>query len=84
LLWTPISHSLTCVIAADNRLLRLVSPAVSARLAPQLHTADLARGFVLSQPEQTLTDVYFPESGLISLVAVYSCGGAIEMAAVGR
>jgi CRP-like cAMP-binding protein len=46
---------------------------------------------VRCQPEQILMDadsaldhVYFPDSGVISIVAVYSDGTVIEMATIGR
>jgi CRP-like cAMP-binding protein len=67
-----------------NRLLQLIGAPALEQLAPYVEVSDLPRGAVLSQPDQPLTRVHFPESGLISVIAVYSDGSTIEMAAVGR
>ena len=67
-----------------NRLLQTLSVGAYEQIAPYLEDSDLPRGAVLTQPDQPLTRVYFPENGLISVIAVYSDGNTIEMAAVGR
>ena len=67
-----------------NRLLELLSPGAYDLLAPHLEDSALPRGAILVQPDQPLTRVYFPKSGLVSVIAVYSDGNTIEMAAVGR
>jgi CRP-like cAMP-binding protein len=70
--------------APVNRLLQALSGRAFELLAPHLESSDLPRGAVLNQPDQPLTRVHFPESGLVSVIAVYSDGNTIEMAAVGR
>jgi CRP-like cAMP-binding protein len=67
-----------------NRLLLALSSGNLKRLMPELEQ-------VRNQPEQVLMDadsalehVYFPDSGVISIVAVYSDGSVIEMATIGR
>jgi len=67
-----------------NRLLLALSSSNLKRLTPDLE-------HVLCQPAQVLTDadgaldhVYFPDSGVISMVAVYTDGSVIEMATIGR
>jgi CRP-like cAMP-binding protein len=67
-----------------NRLLHTLSPSARDLLTPHLEASDMARGAILSQPEQPLNRVHFPESGLVSVIGVYSDGSTIEMAAVGR
>jgi CRP-like cAMP-binding protein len=67
-----------------NRLLQALSAEAYELLAPHLEESDLPRGAVLTQPDQPLTRVHFPRSGLVSVIAVYSDGNTIEMAAVGR
>ena len=67
-----------------NRLLNTLSPAAFQQLAPHIEASEMARGTVLSQPDEPLAALHFPDSGLISVIAVYSDGGTIEMAAVGR
>ena len=68
----------------ENRLLQALSPGAYEQIAPHLEESDLPRGAVLIQPDQPLTRVHFPRSGLVSVIAVYSDGNTIEMAAVGR
>jgi CRP-like cAMP-binding protein len=70
--------------APENRLLQKLSAEARQLIAPHLEESELPRGSVLTQPEQPLTRVYFPRSGLVSVIAVYSDGNTIEMAAVGR
>jgi CRP-like cAMP-binding protein len=41
-------------------------------------------GDVLAEADGVLDHIYFPDSGIISMVAVYSDGSTIEMATVGR
>jgi CRP-like cAMP-binding protein len=67
-----------------NRLLHTLRPAAFELLAPHIEVSDIARGAILSQPDQPLTRLHFPESGLVSVIGVYSDGSTIEMAAVGR
>jgi len=67
-----------------NRLLRTLSPAAFELLASHIEVSDIARGAILSQPDQPLSRLHFPESGLVSVIGVYSDGSTIEMAAVGR
>jgi CRP-like cAMP-binding protein len=67
-----------------NRLLQSLSPDAAALLAPHFEASDMARGTLLSQPDQPLSRIHFPESGLVSVIGVYSDGSTIEMAAVGR
>lgn len=67
-----------------NRLLQTLSPAAFQQLVPHIQASDLARGSILSQPDEPITRLHFPESGLVSVIGVYSDGSTIEMAAVGR
>ncbi len=67
-----------------NRLFHTLSPAAFALLAPHIEVSEMPRGAILSQPDQPLNRVHFPESGLVSVIGVYSDGSTIEMAAVGR
>jgi CRP-like cAMP-binding protein len=67
-----------------NRLLQTLSAEASALLMPHVEASDTARGTVLSEPDHPISRIYFPESGLVSVIGVYSDGSTIEMAAVGR
>jgi len=51
---------------------------------PELEHIHCQRGQVLIDADSSLDHVFFPDSGVISAVAVYSDGSIIEMATIGR
>ena len=53
-----------------NRLLQSLEPADLAALQPGLTPVELRRGDVLQQPRTMIDHVYFPLSGMVSLLAV--------------
>jgi CRP-like cAMP-binding protein len=67
-----------------NRLLALLPPADFSLLAPHLKEVPIERGAVLHEPGDQILHVYFPHSGMISVVAVMRDGDAVETATVGR
>ena len=67
-----------------NRLLLALSPSNLKRLMPELEHVRCESGEVLMDADSSLDHVYFPDSGVISIVAVYSDGSVIEMATIGR
>ena len=69
---------------AHNRLLIALPPRQFKRLAPDLERIECLPGQVLADVDSPLHDIYFPETAVISVVAVYEAGGIIEMATVGR
>jgi CRP-like cAMP-binding protein len=69
----------------DNRLLAALPPDTLALLDRDLRQVSLQQGAVLLEPGDQVEDIYFPQTGLISvLVVVGGNGGAIETATVGR
>ena len=68
----------------DNKLLSALPRAQYSLLAPHLATVSLASGAVLSEPGDEVDHVYFPHSGMLSLLAVMRDGKAVETATVGR
>src|SRR5471032_2197486 len=54
------------------------------RLMPELEQIRCERAEVLMDADSPLDHVFFPDSGVISVVAVYSNGSVIEMATIGR
>ncbi|MGC2585556.1 MAG: Crp/Fnr family transcriptional regulator, partial [Pseudolabrys sp.] len=54
------------------------------RLMPELEQIRCQRGQVLIDADSSLDHVFFPDSGVVSVVAVYADGSVIEMATVGR
>jgi CRP-like cAMP-binding protein len=68
----------------ENRLLAALDPTDYALLRPHLSTACFARGAILQEQEAPVVQVYFPISGLVSLVSVMEDGHEIETAIIGR
>jgi CRP-like cAMP-binding protein len=67
-----------------NRLLLALPSRNLARLAPDLELIRYRREQVLIEADSSLDHVYFPDSGVVSVLAVYADGSAIEMATIGR
>ncbi len=70
---------------SPNRILASVSKSVFEALQPHLKTTPLIMGKVLAESGDPVKLVYFPHSGVISLVVeMVSAGQMIETAMVGR
>ena len=54
------------------------------RIMTQLDPVPCERGQVLLDADSALDEIFFPDSGVISVVAVYEDGSIIEMATIGR
>ena len=67
-----------------NRLLLALPPRSLKRLIPALEQIECKREEVLLDADSSLDHVFFPDSGVISVVAVYPDGSIIEMATIGR
>jgi CRP-like cAMP-binding protein len=67
-----------------NRLLLALPSADLQQLAPELVRIRCEREQVLMDADSSLDDVFFPDSGVVSAVAVYADGSIIEMATIGR
>jgi CRP-like cAMP-binding protein len=67
-----------------NRLLRAFEEADFDLLAPHLRHMPLPQGLVLQEQEALVEDVYFPSSGVVSLISVMQGGEVVETATVGR
>ena len=67
-----------------NRLLLALPASNLKRLMPELERIDGQRGQVLMDADSPLDHIYFPDSGVVSVVAVYADGSIIEMATIGR
>jgi CRP-like cAMP-binding protein len=68
----------------QNRLLVALPSRALKRLMPELEHIRCPSGEVLLDADSSLDHIYFPDSGVISMVAVYANGSTIEMATVGR
>jgi len=67
-----------------NQFLASLSAADYARLAPRLRPIVLEQGTLLYEPGDEIKQVYFPHTGMISLLRVMQNGKAIETATVGH
>jgi CRP-like cAMP-binding protein len=67
-----------------NRLLLALPAGDLEKLLPNLEHIDCPREQVLVDADARLDYIYFPDSGVISVVAVYANGDIIEMATIGR
>ena len=67
-----------------NRLLLALPSRNLKRLMPELEQIRCQRAQVLMDADSSLDHVFFPDSGVISVVAVYADGSVIEMATIGR
>ena len=67
-----------------NRLLLALPPRDLEQLMPDLERIPCHREQILIEADSGLEHVYFPDSGVVSVLAVYADGSAIEMATIGR
>src|SRR5260370_36256996 len=68
----------------DNKLLGSLPRDHFDRLLPNLVSVNLPQGLVLNEAGDEVDQVYFPQNGMLSLLAVLRDGKAIETATVGR
>jgi CRP-like cAMP-binding protein len=67
-----------------NGILQRLPGKLQASLAPHLRRSKLAQGTILHEAGETITTVYFPLSGMVSVLAALQSGEAIESGVVGR
>src|SRR5262249_54294418 len=67
-----------------NRFLAALPPHDFSMLAPHLRTIALERGVMLHDVGEEIEHVYFPHTGMVSLVAIMQSGAAVETATIGR
>src|SRR5215831_2132847 len=67
-----------------NRFLAALPAHDFSLLAPHLRTIPLERGVMLHDVGEEIEHVYFPHTGMVSLVAVMQSGATVETATIGR
>jgi CRP-like cAMP-binding protein len=70
--------------SSPNRLLASLPADTFSAISPHLKVVELKFGDVLAEPGSSIRQVYFPYSGVISLVVELDVGMMIETAMVGR
>lgn len=68
----------------ENRLLKALPEEDFALLKPHLQPAALLRGDVLFDAAEPIEHVYFPQSGVVSLVTLMRDGASVEAGTIGR
>lgn len=67
-----------------NKLLAALPKDEYQRLLPKLEHVPLMFGATIFEPGQTIRDVYFPASGVVSLLATVDDGATLEVGLVGK
>jgi CRP-like cAMP-binding protein len=70
--------------ARKNNVLGKLSPSALGRLLPHLHEVELPLGLSLYEAGDALRHMYFPLSGVVSLLNVMLDGASAEVAVVGH
>ena len=70
-------------ISSNTLLLSLSSPDFDL-LAPHLEAVPLGLRKMLEKPHKRIEDVYFPETGFASVVAIQRSGKEVEVGLIGR
>ena len=68
----------------QNSILAALSPATLEKIKPHLRLTDLKQGSVVFETRGIIENVYFPHSGIISLVVELKEGDMLETAMVGN
>jgi hypothetical protein len=69
---------------SENRILNSLPQNIFAAVEPHLKHTDLVFGAIVAETGQPVFQVYFPDTGVISLVVEMLVGDMIETAMVGR
>jgi CRP-like cAMP-binding protein len=71
-------------VSTLNRLLLALPTSDLVSLGPDLEQVPCQRGEILIDVDGPIHHVFFPDTGIISVVAVYGNGDIVEMATIGR
>lgn len=83
----PLSRAIWMSVFPEwpaNRLLLALPARVRTQVLSSVERIECERHQVLADADRPLDHVYFPDRGVISVVAVYPDGTVIEMATIGR
>src|SRR3569832_1374088 len=71
-------------VAIGNRILAALPPGEFARIQPQLEPVYLEKGKLVYLTGDRIRYVYFPTTGLLSLLSATETGSTVELAMVGN
>jgi hypothetical protein len=69
---------------SDNRLLAALPSELFELMQHDFKQISLSQGQAIYEPGEQIDEIYFPQSGMISLLVVAKDGNAIETATIGR
>src|SRR5882757_3205638 len=69
---------------SKNRILNVIPQNIYAAVEPHLKQMELIFGAIVAETDQPVDRVYFPDTGVVSLVVDMVVGDMIETAMVGR
>ncbi|WP_229200288.1 Crp/Fnr family transcriptional regulator [Bradyrhizobium acaciae] len=75
---------MTAVTRPPNRLLQALPSTEYAQLHPHLETVDLTKETALADAGTPVQRVYFPHSGVVSMMVNLTDGQSVEIATIGR
>jgi CRP-like cAMP-binding protein len=78
----PGEH-MPAIAVPNNHILRRFNQAELLKLLPKMELIPLVLRDVLCEPDQDIEYVYFPESGLLSIITMVDSGAALETGTVG-
>ncbi len=67
-----------------NQILAALPESEYQTIAPHLKPVDLTSGEIISEPNQSITEIYFPQRAMISLVSIMMDGSTTEIGLVGN
>ena len=76
-------HHITAPLSSRNVLLDHLEPPEQAAIFAHLEEVAYRAGDVLVEPDRQPDHVYFPQTAVISYVALFAGGGAVEVGTVG-
>jgi CRP-like cAMP-binding protein len=74
----------SAINTTSNRLLSFLSADNRARLAPHMDRVSLATRQTLEEPNQPISQIYFPEDGVASVVGTSNARGQYEVGLIGK
>jgi hypothetical protein len=74
----------TDITTTSNRLLNFLSTENRTILAPHMKRVPMVLHQTLEQPNEPITDVYFPEDGVASVVGTSKAMGELEIGMIGK
>lgn len=73
----------SCSVVSRNRILSRLPGEDFKRLSPHLRPLPLTNKLVLQEPEAPITEIVFPDGGVVSVTTMMLDGSSVEVATIG-